>query len=133
MYSIICKNMYFYLVIIQESHALRLLTVGSAMFGKTIILVTRVRLPISFGTLKDGSLTIKSLQLNNCFSDRNCKMASKLYQKWFKKPNFCQMMVKIWYIWFQFLKHVVQIHIKYCMERLKTSSVSICKTSSKDF
>ena len=40
------------------------------MFGATFNLVKRVGLPI-FGTLKDGSLKLSSLALNNCLSYRN--------------------------------------------------------------
>ena len=41
------------------------------MFGATFNLVTLVGLPLIFETLKDGSLEINSLALNNCFSYKN--------------------------------------------------------------
>ena len=46
-----------------------LILIGSAMFGATFNLVTRVDKRI-FGTLKGGRLQINSLVLNNCFTYR---------------------------------------------------------------
>ena len=41
------------------------------MFGATFNLATSCRTTEIFETLKDGSLEINSLALNNCFRDRN--------------------------------------------------------------
>merc|ERR1712240_255136 len=66
--------------------------IGSAMLSATFNLVTRVRLPLIFGTLKDGSLQINTLALNNCFSYRNIFQngVNALSKMVLKKPGFCQ-------------------------------------------
>ena len=48
---------------------------GFAMSGATFNLVARIEIPYYFGTLKDSSLKINNLPLNNCFSYRNLSPA----------------------------------------------------------
>ena len=46
------------------------------------------RTTVIFGTLKDGSLEINNIALNNCFSYRNSsKIASMLCEKYLKKKQ----------------------------------------------
>ena len=59
------------------------------MFCSTFNLVTTCRTAVLFGTLKDGSLQINSLALNNCFSYRNIfQNGVNTLSKRFKKPGF---------------------------------------------
>ena len=65
-------------------------------------------------------------------------MAPKLDQKWFKKNNFFVKKLKIscsldHTILFKFHYHVVQTFCKECMEKLKTSNISISNGSKKTF
>ena len=63
------------------------------MFDATFNIVNTWWTTVMFGTLKDGSLQIDSLALNNCFSYRNVFQNSvKVFQAWFKvkKQNIKQ-------------------------------------------
>ena len=67
----------------------------------------------------------------------SCKMASKLCHKWLKKTHFCRK-AQILYIsdhtiWFKFCQHMVQMHIKLCMQEPYTSSISICNSRTEVF
>ena len=54
------------------------------MFGAAFNLVTRVGLPLIFGTLKDGSLEINNLALKIVSAtETSSKMVPPLCQKWF--------------------------------------------------
>ena len=66
-----------------------LILFGSAMFCSTFNLVTTCRTAVRFETLKDGSLQMNSLALNNCFSYRNVfQNGVNTLSKRFKKPGF---------------------------------------------
>ena len=90
------------------------------MFGATFNLVTLVGI---FGILKDGGLQINSLALNNRFSNRNVFQngVNALSKMVLKTPFFrqkAQISCSLDHtVLFKFHQHVVQIFIKYCMER----------------
>ena len=89
--------------------------IGYAMFGTTFNLITRVGLPESFGTLKDCSLKINILPLNNYFRyikimqdgvNALSKIVLKMYIDFFVK-QICQDFVGLHFG--SFLWHVVPI------------------------
>ena len=73
------------------------MTVGFVMFGAIFNLVTRVKLPFFLEKLKDGSLEINTLALNNCFSYRNVfkNGVNALSKMVFKNPIFLSKSSKI--------------------------------------
>ena len=69
---------------------------------------------IIFGTLKDGGLKINILALNICFSYRN------------DFQNFIPIL-------FKFHQHVIQIRIKYYMEKLETLLSALAMLAQMSF
>ena len=67
------------------------------MFGATFNLVITCQITTSFGTLRDGSLEINNLALNNYFSTRNIFQndVNALSKNGFKKLNFLSKHSKI--------------------------------------
>ena len=91
MYLIKCgMNLIYVFPVFIESCLESLILIRSAMFGATFNLVTRVRIPYFVETLKDGSLEINSLALNNCFSYRNVfqNSVNAFVKNGLKKPVF---------------------------------------------
>ena len=113
------------------------------MFGATFNLVTRVKTTVIVRTLKDDSLYVSRLASNYCFSHSNVfQNGVNTFSK--MVDHFLSKKLIILYcldhrILFKFHQHVVQMLIKYCMERLlskrhkrlKTSNVSISNGNLK--
>ena len=135
----------FYLINIKLRRLPKSLTlIGSAMFGATFNLVTRVGSTVIFGTRKGYSLQINSLAFSRCFSYRNVfqngvNALSKLVLKnsgFLSKSSkfrvvwtirFCSNLISMWY------KHFLFFFLRNVWRNLRLPMSALAAAARKSF